>query len=200
MFESVPCPHRTLDDMGSAFAMGCVGGAVWHFAKGWRNSPRGDRIRGAYQTMALRAPTLGGNFAVWGGLFSTYDCAFAGLRKREDPWNAIAAGAATGGTLAARAGLKAMGKNALIGGILLAMIEGLGVAIGKMTGAQQPQQPVLQPPILPPDRTGAPQPLTLQLTDASGGAAVSDWNSSSEQFGVEDFSFNDKYDFDDDTI
>jgi hypothetical protein len=32
-------------------------------------------------------------------------------------------GAATGGLLAARAGLKAAGKNALVGGVILAAIE-----------------------------------------------------------------------------
>lgn len=31
---------------------------------------------------------LAGNFGVWGGLFSTYDCAIKGLRKKEDPYNA----------------------------------------------------------------------------------------------------------------
>jgi len=52
---------------------------------------------------------LGGNFGVWGGLFSTYDCAVKGydsrqsldgptrltshsIRKKEDPYNAIIAG------------------------------------------------------------------------------------------------------------
>jgi import inner membrane translocase subunit TIM17 len=38
-------------------------------------------------------------------------------------------GAATGGLLAIRAGPKAAGKNALIGGVLLALIEGLGILI-----------------------------------------------------------------------
>jgi hypothetical protein len=38
-------------------------------------------------------------------------------------------GAATGGLLAIRAGPKVAGKNALAGGVILAMIEGLNVAI-----------------------------------------------------------------------
>jgi mitochondrial import inner membrane translocase subunit TIM17 len=33
-----------------------------------------------------RAPVLGGNFGVWGGLFSTYDCAVKSVRQKEDPW------------------------------------------------------------------------------------------------------------------
>jgi import inner membrane translocase subunit TIM17 len=34
---------------------------------------------------------------VWGGLFSTFDCTLVAVRKKEDPWNSIAAGAMTGG-------------------------------------------------------------------------------------------------------
>ena len=45
---------------------------------------------------------LGGNFGVWGGLFSTFDCAVKGYRQKEDPWNAIISGFLTGGTLAVR--------------------------------------------------------------------------------------------------
>lgn len=62
--------------------------------------------------MKVRAPILGGknimkcwrqgNFAVWGGMFSTFDCMFAAVRQREDPWNSIASGALTGGCLAIR--------------------------------------------------------------------------------------------------
>lgn len=34
----------------------------------------------------MRAPVLGGNFGVWGGLFSTFDCAVKGIRKKEDAY------------------------------------------------------------------------------------------------------------------
>lgn len=130
--------------------MGCLGGSVWHAAKGAKNSPRGSRFRGAYNTVTLRAPTLGGNFAVWGGLFSTYDCMLIHARGKEDPWNGIAAGALTGGTLAVRAGVKAVGKNALIGGVLLAIIEGLSAMVSKATQPDMQQQLQQQPPLLPP--------------------------------------------------
>ena len=43
-----------------------------------------------------------GNFALWGGLFSTFDCCLMGLRGKEDPWNSIGSGAITGAVLAAR--------------------------------------------------------------------------------------------------
>ena len=43
-----------------------------------------------------------GNFAVWGGLYSTFDCALISIRDKEDPWNSICSGAITGAVLAAR--------------------------------------------------------------------------------------------------
>jgi len=42
------------------------------------HSPYGERRIGAITAMKARAPVLGGNFGVWGGLFSTYDCAVKG--------------------------------------------------------------------------------------------------------------------------
>ena len=164
-----PCPYRILDDIGGAYAMGCVGGSIWHFVKGWRNAPKGSATSGAFEQVRVRAPVVGGNFAVWGGLFACFDCSLVAVRHKEDPWNSILAGAATGGVLAARAGPKAAGKNALVGGVLLALIEGLGILITKMMappmaskddlkhgGADptlSPTQPGLAPPVAFP--TGA---------------------------------------------
>lgn len=54
--------------------------------------------------MKERSPIVGGNFAVWGGMFSTIDCSLVYLRQKEDPWNSIMSGALTGGILAARNG------------------------------------------------------------------------------------------------
>lgn len=56
--------------------------------KGFRNSPYGERRIGALTAIKARAPVLGGNFGVWGGLFSTFDCAVKGIRHKEDPYNA----------------------------------------------------------------------------------------------------------------
>lgn len=73
------------------------------------------RTIGAVSAIKARAPVLGGNFGVWGGLFSTYDCAVKSIRQKEDPWkyfpaseggplilSAIIAGFFTGGSLAIR--------------------------------------------------------------------------------------------------
>jgi len=141
-----PCPHRIIDDMGSAFAMGCIGGGLWHGVKGFRNAPRGFRMRsyGSLRAIQSRSPVLGGNFAVWGLSFSCFDCIFSTMRKKDDPLNAIMAGTCTGGVLAWRAGWRSASRNAIIGGVLLAMIEGLGIALGKMfqPGDQQMQGPI----------------------------------------------------------
>lgn len=150
-----PCPFRILDDVGGAFAMGAVGGSLWHAVKGWRNSPRGERMLGMSTAIKTRAPVLGGNFAVWGGLFSTFDCTLAAIRHKEDPWNSITSGALTGGLLAARQGRSAMVKNAVIGGFLLALIEGLGLVISQHLAAPPPPS-FDQGPI----ENAAPPPVT----------------------------------------
>jgi len=87
----------------------------------------------------MLAPRLGGSFAVWGGLFSTFDCALVYARAKEDPWNSIAAGAATGGLLAVRQGLPASGRSALVGGALLALIEGAGIMLNRIGMAPPPE-------------------------------------------------------------
>merc|ERR1711998_515750 len=122
-----PCPHRIIDDVGGAFGMGLGGGSIWWGVKGAKNNPRGQRIVGCIQAIKARSPMLGGQFAVWGGLFSTFDCSLVAIRQREDPWNAIASGALTGGVLAARGGPVRAGTSAVIGGVLLALIEGLNL-------------------------------------------------------------------------
>ncbi|KAG5547413.1 hypothetical protein RHGRI_013188 [Rhododendron griersonianum] len=76
------------------------------------------------QAVRMNAPSVGGSFAVWGGLFSAFCCTLDYARQREDPWNSIAAAAATGGLLRMRRGLRAASRSALAGGVLLALMEG----------------------------------------------------------------------------
>lgn len=59
---------------------------------------------GSLAAIKERSPIVAGNFAVWGGMFSTIDCSLVYLRQKEDPWNSIMSGALTGGILAARNG------------------------------------------------------------------------------------------------
>ena len=152
--------------------MGAVGGGVWHLLKGSKNSPSGARLKGGIEVCSLtfwlarcktllctsqpavlqairrQAPVLGGNFAVWGGLYSSFECSLVAIRhkvgqavlsllssrkawllstwdtdtsvwEQEDPWNSISAGALTGGFLSLRTGPASAAKSALAGGILL---------------------------------------------------------------------------------
>ncbi|XP_038061855.1 mitochondrial import inner membrane translocase subunit Tim17-B-like [Patiria miniata] len=144
-----PCPWRIVDDCGGAFSMGCIGGGVVHSILGARNAPAGFRQRfiGSFLTVKHKAPIVGGNFAVWGGLFSTFDCALVHIRKKEDPWNSITSGALTGAVLAARNGAVAMAGSAMIGGVLLAMIEGIGILMTRMSADQfRPVNPQMEDP------------------------------------------------------
>jgi mitochondrial import inner membrane translocase subunit TIM17 len=151
-----PCPWRIVDDVGGAFCMGCIGGALWHSVKGARYAPAGTRLNGSVTAVVARSPILGGQFAVWGGLFACCDCTLTAIRQKEDPWNSIASGAITGGILAARAGPRQMASAALVGGILLALIEGMGIMFTRMMAPPVPtaadyaaaaaQQDVTAPP------------------------------------------------------
>lgn len=111
---------------------------MWHSIKGARMAPIGARFAGSLSAVTARSPVLGGQFAVWGGLFACCDCTLTSIRQKEDPWNSIVSGATTGGLLAARAGPQAMASAALVGGVLLALIEGMGIMIGRMMAPAPP--------------------------------------------------------------
>ncbi|XP_068155518.1 probable mitochondrial import inner membrane translocase subunit Tim17 3 [Drosophila tropicalis] len=137
-YNRQPCPIRIVEDCGCAFMMGCIGGSMFQYVKGFRNSPSGI-MRGLYggiDLVKMKTPAIAGSFAIWGATFSTVDCAMVTYRQREDSWNSIVSGAATGGILAARNGLKAMANSALVGGLVLAMIEGAGAAVATIYAAE----------------------------------------------------------------
>ena len=121
----------------------------------WRDaaSPRADALTSRHSARA-------GNFAVWGGLFSSFDCSLVAIRKKEDPWNSIISGAATGGVLAARGGWRAASRSAAVGGVLLALIEGLQIALTKMMSepTAPPYAPQAYAPPPPPQQRMPPPP------------------------------------------
>ncbi|KAJ0258877.1 Mitochondrial import inner membrane translocase subunit TIM17-2 [Hirschfeldia incana] len=158
-----PCPDRILDDIGGAFGMGAVGGGAFHFIKGTYNSPKGSRFMGGRQAVTMNAPRVGGSFAVWGGLFSTFDCSMVYLRQKEDPWNSIIAGAATGGFLAMRQGPSAALRSGLFGGVLLALIEGAGIALNKMLAQPQHMQMEEGGMMMPPGMQMGQQGPVMQM-------------------------------------
>ncbi|RMZ88906.1 hypothetical protein DV736_g3862, partial [Chaetothyriales sp. CBS 134916] len=145
-----PCPWVAISDFGGAFSMGAIGGSIWHGIKGFRNSPHGERRLGMITAIKARAPVTGGNFGIWGGMFSTYDCAVKGIRKKEDSYNSIIAGFLTGGSLAIRGGWKAARNGAIMCGIFLAVIEGVGIGIQRAF-AENTRLDLPPPNSIPPD-------------------------------------------------
>ena len=90
---------------------------------GFINAPKRQRIYSGLCHVRNRAPFLGGNFGLWGGLFSSTECLLISYRQKDDPWNAIAAGFITGGALAIRGGASQAFRQAMAGGVILCLIE-----------------------------------------------------------------------------
>ncbi|CAN6284360.1 unnamed protein product [Urochloa humidicola] len=164
-----PCPDRIVEDAGGAFGMGAVGGSAYHFFKGLYNSPNGHRLGGGATAVRMNAPRVGGSFAVWCCLYSTFDCALVYARRKEDPWNSIASGAATGGLLALRRGLVATGTSAASGAALLALIEGAGIMVNRLLDSTPPENlPKIFAPPGQEDYQGpyAPPPVVVEEVPA----------------------------------
>ena len=143
-----PCPWRIIDDCGGAFSMGLIGGGFFNMISGARNAPTGFRRRllGGVIKVKEGAPLLGGQFAAWGICFSSFDCTFAYIRQKEDPWNSIMSGAAAGAVMVARQGTKSMIGSAIVGGVLLGLIEGMGILINNFASQQfRPVDPRMVP-------------------------------------------------------
>ncbi|KNC53361.1 mitochondrial inner membrane import translocase subunit [Thecamonas trahens ATCC 50062] len=150
-----PCPYRILDDIGSAFAMGTIGSGAFHAFKGARAAPKGMRMAGMVAAVKNRAAVTGGAFAIWMALFSSFDCAIAGARGKEDHFNPVAAGALTGALLAIRQGPRKALQHGIAGGAVLGVFEGVGMLIEKVTTYfTQPSAPAY--PSVQPGRAAAP--------------------------------------------
>ena len=108
--------------------MGAIGGGAVNLCKGIYNSPKGHMVAGGLEAVRREAPKIGGSFAVWGGLFSAFDCTLVAIRRKEDHWNPIFSGALTGGVLQLRYGISSAGRSAAFGGFLLAVIEGISLS------------------------------------------------------------------------
>nr|CAD2122143.1 unnamed protein product [Meloidogyne enterolobii]CAD2144921.1 unnamed protein product [Meloidogyne enterolobii] len=186
-----PCPHRIYADAGSAFAMGLIGGSIFHGIKGFRNAPKGfnQRLLNAGREIRIRSPVTGSQFAAWGGMFSVIDCCIVSVRKKEDPWNSIMAGAATGGLLCARMGKGPMIASAAFGGIILAMIEGAGLLMNRFTATwMMGQQQQMPPPPEEPRALGAKEKQTSEKQSSSGGS-IHSTNFSESSANVAPFGF-----------
>lgn len=144
---SLYSPWRIVGDCGGAFAMGCIGGALFGLVGGARSAPAGAqrRLMGGLVRMREKGPVLGGQFAAWCLCFTSFECTLSHMRQKEDPWNSIMAGAGAGATMSARNGPMAMAGSAVVGGVLLALIEGVGIVMNKWQ-AEQMRAPMMEPP------------------------------------------------------
>ncbi|KAF8603261.1 mitochondrial import inner membrane translocase, subunit Tim17/22 [Ceratobasidium sp. AG-I] len=137
-----PCPYVILNDLGAGFTMGAIGGGIWHGIKGARNSPKGFRFEGALTGMKSRAPVVAGNLAAWSGLLSAFNCLAVEYRQKEDGWNTVLAGAATGGCLAVRGGPRVAFGSAVGGAIVMGVFEGVSVLLHRsLADANRPVAP-----------------------------------------------------------
>lgn len=149
--DTTPCPERIVVNAGAAFAIGAVGGSLFHFAKGHHNAPSGARCAGGLQAMRMNVPRIAGSFGVWGGVYSPCDFTLVHVRhQKEDPWNSILSGAATSGILSLRQGFWAVARSSLHGAILFAFISGVGVM---MENSQPSSMPADVPTITPVERS-----------------------------------------------
>ncbi|KAI0990570.1 hypothetical protein GJ496_008760 [Pomphorhynchus laevis] len=128
-----PCPWRIVDDCGGAFAVGAIGGSIFHGIKGFRQAPSGvfNRWTSATEMIRRKAPRTGAAFSAWAVAFSAIDCSLVYVRKKEDPWNSIMSGALTGGLISIRQGRAMMISSSLFGGLMLAAIEGFGILFNR---------------------------------------------------------------------
>ena len=84
-----------------------------------------------------RAPFLGGNFGLWGGIFSSMDCLLISYRQKDDWMNAPIAGGITGAILSIRGGATVAFKQGMAGVAILLLIEGVGAIFGQYAARQQ---------------------------------------------------------------
>lgn len=93
-----------------------------------------------------RAPIVAGGFALWSTVFSSIDCSLVYVRKKEDPWNSIISGAATGGILTVKRGIPTMVGSVIVGGVIFAVLEGIGIIMTTCQASQFDTPPKDQPP------------------------------------------------------
>ena len=79
---------------------------------------------------------LGGNFALWGLIYSSTECALIKLRHKDDSLNAIVGGFTTGYLLSCRGGWRSGLNNGIVGALILGAIEALQVINSYQTAKQ----------------------------------------------------------------
>uniref|UniRef100_A0A7M4ECI5 Translocase of inner mitochondrial membrane 17B n=1 Tax=Crocodylus porosus TaxID=8502 RepID=A0A7M4ECI5_CROPO len=131
----------SVGDYGSAFTMGILSGSILQAVKGFSNAlvVICHWLWGSINAMWVQAPQIGSGFLVWGSLF-IIDCELVQMQGKEGPWNSITSEALTGTLLTSCSNPLAMVGFPMIGGIFLALIEGLRILLTHFM-VQQLQNP-----------------------------------------------------------
>ncbi|KAL6644335.1 hypothetical protein ACP70R_015943 [Stipagrostis hirtigluma subsp. patula] len=117
--------HRIIAGAGEGFLYGAAGGSAWHFFRGFRSSAKGGGLAGGAQAVRTNVPRVACSFAAYFALYCALDGAISHARRREDPWNTIAASAGSAGLLNMRRGILAAARHTLAGATFAAAVLGL---------------------------------------------------------------------------
>ncbi|MED6124898.1 hypothetical protein PIB30_063262 [Stylosanthes scabra] len=100
------CAREVINEAGSGFTIGVLGGFIFHSIKGICTSPHGGRMSGAYEAVRLKVPHVACKYASWLALFTAFDYSLQHARQVDNPSNRFASGAAATGLLSFRRGLR----------------------------------------------------------------------------------------------
>ncbi|KAK3123452.1 hypothetical protein QOZ80_8AG0631180 [Eleusine coracana subsp. coracana] len=122
---------RVIDVAGDGFLLGTAAGSSFHFVKGLAVSPvgGGGRLAGAVRAVHANAPCVAGMCGAYAAVYCASKSAVSIAHQRDDPWNAVAGGAMSGGLLNARRGASAAALSAALGATTVAAVLGLVWAI-----------------------------------------------------------------------
>ncbi|KAJ6243519.1 hypothetical protein M0813_21956 [Anaeramoeba flamelloides] len=118
-----PLLNKIVNDLGSNFVMGALGGGMWDAIKGVRASPKGHRLMGGIHGFHDNALKSASKFANWNILFATFENVSLRVRKEDDVWNRVISGVVTGGLLASRGGPREAIKSGLVTGAFMYGME-----------------------------------------------------------------------------
>lgn len=114
--------RHLIDDVGDGFWFGTVWGSTHHLLRGLRHSPNGDRLAGGGRA---NAPRVAGSWAAFWGLWCAFENAAFFARRKDDPWNAIAAAAAASAFVELRRGARVAARAGVSAAVFVALIDGL---------------------------------------------------------------------------
>ena len=81
--------NESINDIGMAFATGCIWGTIYNFSYGCIKASKGWNIITAFKLIRDRSSHLGGCIALWNGIFLFSNGILCYKRQKEDRYNLI---------------------------------------------------------------------------------------------------------------